>query len=358
MYSDFYSIRSLMSYDRNLFPFRFAIGARGIGKSFQTGTLLANFFKKVKKYRGRHALANPNELLYDDLFIWARLTIKQLATMSDEFLDVKIQTKYKINVRMTAVAGGSYYEIYFNEILMGLGLAIQNAPQYKGGVWQWQRFKYFILDEFQREKKERRTFDIVYNLRSILESVCRFTTRIAEGVDLPYVIFLGNTVDDAIDLLFMFDFVPMKYGLYKLPSKYAIIEYIEDSKVYKERQKVNPLKILSKGDDFTFGERKLKIKDKILDWGMVGSKRYVAHLQITDYLRFEVWRIQNGGLYITNGHVTKKFENKTFTLRRLSANKGTFYSVDFHKLIREYHDRDKIFFDKRITASIFNQNIV
>lgn len=347
-----------MSYDRNKFPFRGIIGARGIGKTYSQSNLLAIFFKKVKKYRARHALNNPNDLLVDDLFIWSRLTMDQLAGMSDNFLKPEIQKKYKIKTRMVAFKKGSAYKIYFNDILMGHGLALQNAPKYKGLNWEWQRYKYFILDEFQRERNERRTFDIVYNLRSILESVCRFTTRIEEGYDIPYVIFMGNTVDEAIDLLLMFDFMPLKYGIYKLPAKQAIIEYIDDSKKYKETQKINPLNVLSKGDDFTFGERKLKVRDKILDWGMVGQKKYLGHLQITDYLRFEVWSIQKGGIYITNDHPTKKFENTVYTLRRLSANKGTFYSVDFHKLIRHHYDIDRIYFDKRITASIFNQNIV
>lgn len=337
-----------MSYDRNLFPYRGLIGARGIGKSYSMQNMIARFYQRV-----RHMLDDPNNV--DDLFIWSRLTMNALKNMAENVLDSKIQRKYNIKAEM--VSRGSYYEFYFNDRLMGLGLALQNAPIYKGGVWQWQRFKYYLLDEFQREKKERRTFDIVYNLRSILESVTRFTTRLEEGYDLPYVIFMGNTVDEATDLLFMFDFMPMKFGMYKLPKSHAIIEFASNSARYDAIQKKNPLKVLSKGDDFTFGERKLKVRDKIIDWRNTGERKYLGHIQMTDYITFEVWSFHKG-IYVSHGLKTAKFENKKFTLHRLAGNKGTYYSVDFHKIIRKYYENNQIYFDKRITASIFNNNVV
>lgn len=347
--SNYYSNRQLMSYDRNKFPYRVVIGVRGFGKTYAMQNMLCNFYHKVKN-------VESNVSNVDDLFIWLRLTDSALSNMRDNILDPKLQKKHNITPRM--VQKDKYYEIYFNDRLMGHAMSLANSPYYKGGIWAWQRYKYVIMDEFQRERRERRTFDIVYNLRSLLESVTRFTTRINEGYDYPYVIFMGNTVDEATDLLYAFDFMPLKYGIYKLKKKYAIIEYAEDSEAYKRLQRKNPLRVLSGGDDFTFGERKLEMKDNILDWRNTGGMRYVAHLQITEYIRFEVWLIKRGSLYITKGHPTAKYQNKVFTLHRLAANRGTYYSIEFHKLIRSNFENNSIYFDKRITAVIFNQNII
>lgn len=346
--SGFYSNRVLMSYDRNKYPYRFAIGSRGRGKSYAFSNLLANHYHRVK-----HLEDDVNGI--DDMFVWVRLTFASLKNMAENVIDSKLQKKHNIQPRM--ISKGDYYEIYFNDKLVGHGMSLDRAPKYKGGVWNWLRYKYFILDEFQREQRERRTFNIVYNLRSLLESVGRFSTRMQEGHDYPYVIFMGNTVDEATDLLFAFDFMPLQHGMYKLPAKMAIIEYFPDGDLYTEHQKINPLGVLREDSDHTFGEKKLKVRDKVIAWNYTGERRYLGHLQINAYIRFEMWTF-NKGLYVSNGIKTAKFENKTFTLRKLEANKGTYYSIDIHKIVRQYHDLNKIYFDKRLTASIFNSNIV
>lgn len=343
--NNFYSNRNIMSFDRNNFPFRFIIGARGIGKTFSTGNLLCNLYHKVKDIP-------PHPLNVDDLFIYYRLKPKQLEMMGDDILDPKLQKKHNIKVRVIDK------RIYFNDRYMGDLLALQDAPNHKGGVWEWSRYKYAIVDEFQLERKERRTFDIIYNLRSSLESVTRFTTRVEEGLDFPIVLFMGNTVDEATDLLYAFDFLPTKYGIYKLKKKNAIIEYVQDGERYRDNQKRNPLRVLNVGDDFTFGERTLKNRDNIIDPQLVGHRRFIAFLHLTEYVRLEVWSTQKGHLYLSRGLPTKKFENRHHVIHRFAANKGTTYNIEFHKLIRKHYAENNIYFDKRITAQIFMKNIV
>ena len=334
-----------MSYDRNIYPFRFIIGARGIGKTYSMQNMLCNFYHKVKDIPN-----NPNNV--DDKFLWIRLTRRAIDRMSDRLLDPKLERKHNIKPELK----GS--KIYYNGREMGDLLALADAPVIKGGNWEWQRYKYIIIDEFQRERKERRTFDIVYNLRSALESITRFTTRIKEGYDYPYIIFMGNTVDEATDVLYQFDFMPIKHGIYKLKKHGAIIEYAANSKLYDEIARKNPLRVLSQGDDFTFGERQLKNRFKVMDWQHVGHLKYIAHLHITDYITFEVWRSQMGFIYISRGLQTRKYHNKHFVLDKFGANKGTMYSIDFHKLIRRSYENDNIVFDKRITAVVFERNLV
>lgn len=347
---EYYSNRKIMSYDRNDYPYKWIIGARGVGKTFSSQNLMCNHYHDIK-----HFPSDPSNV--DDLFLLLRLTDAALANALTNILDSKLQKKH--NIIPKAIQHDKYYSIYFNGRLVGHGMSLQNAPHYKGGTWNWQRYKYVFLDEFQRERRERRTFDVVYNLRSILESVTRFSTRLKEGLDLPHVIGTANTIDEATDILFQFDFMPLKYGIYKLKKKFAIIEYIEDGKAYQRLQKRNPLRVLGADDDFTFGERRISIRDNIIDPLKTGGRRYIGHLQITDYIRFEVWQIQKGNhIYISSGLPTAKWQNRNYTLARLAANRGTTYSVDFHKLIRKNYELNNIAFDKNITAKIFNMNVV
>lgn len=343
-------MRNLMSYDRNDFPYRGIIGARGEGKTYALQNLLLNFYHKVKVIPSR----NYNK---DDLFIWSRLTYGQIQGMTENFLKSELEKKH--NVKAEIVSAGKYhYAIYFNERLMGHLIALGNAPHYKGINWQHQRYRYFILDEFQRERSERRTFDLVYNLRSILESMTRFTYRSKNGLDFPTIIFAGNTVDESTDLLYQFDFMPFEYGIYKLRSKSAVIEYFQDNKSLVESEERSPLAVLNRGDDFTHGEKQLKMRDNVKDYRQMGHLKYMFHLQITDYMTFEVFTSQNGRLYISNGLEFPKYRKKIMTMSRLMANKGTFYNADYHNLLRRQYENNNIYFDKRLTAMLFNQNLI
>src|SRR5690554_5176901 len=109
----YYTLRKLMSYPRNEFTYRFAIGARGIGKTYAVGNLLCNFYHKVKDIP-------PHPLNVDDLFIYYRLKPKQLEMMGDDILDPKLQKKHNIKVEVVNK------KIYFNDRYMGDLLALQD----------------------------------------------------------------------------------------------------------------------------------------------------------------------------------------------------------------------------------------
>lgn len=87
------------------------------------------------------------------------------------------------------------------------------------------------LDEMNREKNEKRTFDIVYAFTNQLENLVRSTKKRLR------VICIGNTLEEASDLLCAFNFIPEKFGRFKLKKKRAVIEYIEPSEAYKQRRK-------------------------------------------------------------------------------------------------------------------------
>lgn len=88
-----------------------------------------------------------------------------------------------------------------------------------------------ILDEMNREANEKNTFDIVYAFTNQLENVLRSTKSKVK------VIMIGNTLEEASDLLANLNFIPDGFGRYKLKSKLAVVDYIKPNEAYLARRK-------------------------------------------------------------------------------------------------------------------------
>lgn len=87
------------------------------------------------------------------------------------------------------------------------------------------------VDEFQREKGEKNTFDILYALTNQLENLVRSTKERVK------VFFMGNTLEEASEILCAFNFIPEDFGLYKLKKKRCVIHYIPPSDLYLKRRR-------------------------------------------------------------------------------------------------------------------------
>lgn len=88
-----------------------------------------------------------------------------------------------------------------------------------------------VLDEMNREQSERNTFDIVYAFVNQLENVLRSTKTKVK------IIMIGNTLEEASDLLTALNFIPDGFGRYKLKRKKAIVDYIKPNEKYLARRK-------------------------------------------------------------------------------------------------------------------------
>ena len=84
---------------------------------------------------------------------------------------------------------------------------------------------------FQLEKSQRRTFDVSYNLVVQLENLVR------SRKEKIRIFFIGNTTEEASDILSMFNFIPQEFGVYKLKSKRCVIDYMPNSEAYNARRK-------------------------------------------------------------------------------------------------------------------------
>ena len=88
-----------------------------------------------------------------------------------------------------------------------------------------------IIDEVALEKGQRRTYDIVYNLKMQIENIVRSERKNVR------VFMMLNQTEDCPELMAMFGFIPVEFGVYKLKRKHCVIDYIPNNKAYDARRK-------------------------------------------------------------------------------------------------------------------------
>lgn len=230
---EFYNLRSILGYDWAIFLL--LLGGREAGKSYATTEFFVRQWRKYKR---------P--------FFWLRLTDtaqeKLLMNNAEKLIDPDIRRKYNIE---TFVKGTNVYEVVkrskpdkngktkiLKMELMARVFALSTFYTDKGsGLFDKDflndpnMYYNIAFDEMNREKNEKNTFDIVYSFTNQLENLIRSTKKRIR------IICIGNTLEEASDLLCAFNFIPEKFGRYKLKSKRAVVEYIEPSEAYKARRK-------------------------------------------------------------------------------------------------------------------------
>lgn len=212
------------------------LGGREAGKSYS----VTNFF--VDQYVNRHI---P--------FYWIRLTdasqSKLLTNNAEKLIDPDLRRKYNLDIytkgdtvfrvlkRGKEKEDGSPGKIVKSEMMCRV-LALSTFYNDKGsGLFDKdflkdENMRYNIcLDEMNREKNERNTFDITYAFVNEIENLIRSTKERVK------IFCIGNTLEEASDLLCSLNFIPEKFGTFKLKSKRTVIQYIEPSQAYLKRRK-------------------------------------------------------------------------------------------------------------------------
>ena len=213
-----YTIRSLLGNQwANWFVM---IGARERGKTFTVQDYVLNCF------------FNPKSKLYHVPFYWMRLndiaiknmTMNNGAKMFEPLLvrkygleDIKVRgdTVFINGIKLCYVFGLSV--AYNNK-----GSALFDAHDFKGAN--------IIVDEVALEKGQRRTFDVCYNLKMQIENIVR-----SERTNVKVFMMLNNT-EECPEILAMFGFVPIEFGVYKLKRKHCVIDYIANNAAYEKRR--------------------------------------------------------------------------------------------------------------------------
>ena len=209
----YYSLRPLLGYEWAWFYV--IIGARGVGKTFST---LDFFLRKWKKEK------IP--------FVWLRLSkvsVDNLLNNNAElFIPHELVKKYDLHLTTKGA------DVFDGEERMARILALSEAPKHKGSaMFEVSDGEWFhcAVDEVEREPGERVLFDIVYNLSSLLETMCRFKT------DKIRIIMTCNALKARNEVCANFNFLPEEFGIYKLKKAHAVIHYCPDSPDYREKRK-------------------------------------------------------------------------------------------------------------------------
>lgn len=218
----FYNIRSILG--NNDCIFYFLLGGPQSGKSYSVTDFYCS--QQVK---------------YGTPFYWIRLTDAQAGKLlnnnAEKLVDPDLRRKYDLDL---VTSGTNVYNVtqrsqpdkktgkckVVKKELFARVLNLSTFYGDKGSGFYDKDYKgwYNIaIDEFQREKGERKTFDILYALVRELENLVRATKSKIR------VFFLGNTLEEASDVLCGLGFVPEKFGRFKLvKNKKKLHQYLKE----------------------------------------------------------------------------------------------------------------------------------
>lgn len=257
--SEFYSLRHMLSY-ANWALFYILLGGRESGKSYSVTNFFCRQFEKKRI---------P--------FTWLRLTEKAAGKLlnnnAEKLVDPDLRRKYNLDL---VTSGNNVYHVterskpdkngktkILKKVLFARVYALSTFYNDKGSIFDKDflndpNMRYNIaIDEFERESGERNTFDIVYSLVNQLENLVRSTKERTK------IFFLGNTLEEASDVLCAFNFIPEKWGIFKLKSKRCVIENIKPSDAYIARRKGTIADILlPKASTFT---NKIETDNTLID---------------------------------------------------------------------------------------------
>lgn len=323
---EWYSLRSILG---NWWAiFYFLLGGREAGKSYAT----TEFFVRQWKLYGRP-------------FYWLRLTDtsqkKLLTNNAEKLIDPDLRRKYNLDL-MTK--GDGVYEVLerddkgkpIKKVLMARVLALSTFYNDKGSGLFDKDFlndpnMYYnvALDEMNREKNEKRSFDIVYAFVNQLENLVRSTKQRLR------VICIGNTLEEASDILSSLNFLPEHFGRYYLKSKRAVIEYIEPSKKYLERRKGTVADILAPNES-TF------TNEISIDTSLVTKQRLIKPTYIIAFTKtekFTVW----------DSNVVAKFNNEKVPVVPMRPYLDEIYNLERVNQIIELWDNRCFLFRNLVT---------
>lgn len=238
----YYELRSILGVDA---MFYILLGSREAGKSYA----VLDFFLKKWKEKGIP-------------FYWLRIaetsTQKLLENKAQKFIDPDLLRKYDLELTVKGC------QVYDHGKPMAKVLSLASMAKTKGVALYDKDFLkdpnmwyHIALDEFQLEQGEKRThFDIMYNLVNQLENLIRSTK------DRVRIFLIGNTLENASDVLVNFNFIPEEFGRYQLKKRRAVIEYMAPTKAYLERRKGTAGDLLA-GETSNFTNKLIQDKSRL-----------------------------------------------------------------------------------------------
>lgn len=345
--NEWYNLRPMLGY-ANWAIFYLLLGGREVGKSYS----VTNFFVDQWKNKGIP-------------FTWIRLTEaasrKLLQNNAEKLVDPDLRRKYNLDL---VTSGNNVYEVKREERivtkkdgseeikkvivekkLMARVYALSTFYNDKGSIFDKDflndlEMRYNIaLDEFQREKGEKNNFDILYALVNQLENLVRSTKERMK------IFFLGNTLEDASDLLCAFNFIPEEWGIFKLKKKRCVIHNIEPSEAYKKRRKGTIADILMpSASTFT---NKRDTDTTLITKQRLKEPNYIVKFTKDKKDWFTIW----------DGNVVKKYNGEKKSVIAMRPYLDEVYSVEITKNMITLFDTRSLMFNNLITFKQYQKQI-
>ena len=261
--SPFYKLRSILGYDWAIYYF--LLGGRMAGKSYAVADFYVSQFLK-----------------YGRPFYWLRLTEagarKMLLNNGEKLIDPDLRRRHNLHLK---TRGENVYNITTDEngvehkTLMCKVLALSTFYSDKGqGIYDYlylrenkKGYYNICLDEMNREANERNSFDIVYAFANEVENIVRNTKHNIR------IICIGNTLQEASDLLCAVNFLPDHFGRFSLVKhKKELIEMIKELKKAKTDEDMRRIE-----KKYTHYKKNGKVDDK---W--FGKRAVIEYMEPTD----------------------------------------------------------------------------
>lgn len=332
---EWYTCRALLGNDwANWF---LMIGAKERGKTFTVQEyVLRSFF-------------NPKSKLYHEPFYWWRLNDAAVKTMlmnngakmfepilvrrfGLENIKVKGDTVYCDDVRTGQKNIKLCYVWGLSTAYNNKGTAVFDAEKFKGVN--------IIVDECALERGQRKTFDVCYNLKVQVDTVVRHERKNVK------IFFMMNNTQECPEVVAMFGFMPINFGIYKLKRKHCVIDYIPNTAAYNKKRK----DALSNEIDTGTGNFTNQVKRDLtlIKKGRLYKPDYIIKFTEDSEDWFTVW----------DGNVICRYHNeKRAQMIAMRRHAAEVFNTQLRDNIIELYDARSFKFHDILTQTLFIKNM-
>ena len=336
--SAFIRLRPLLGYF-NWAEFLFLIGAAQAGKSY----CVADFY--------------VHQFLEDGtVFYWIRLTERQIRQLlqnnAEKLIDPDLRRKYNLDL---TTSGGNVYQVtkrsepdkngktkILEKKLMCRCLALSTFYADKGNGYfdkDYRGWYNIAIDEFQPEKGEKRTFDVVYAFVRQMENLVRNTKSKVR------IIGMCNLLEEASDILCCFNFIPEQFGIYKLKKKRCVIYYVEPSEKYKEMRKGSIADLLLPTSSMYSNQQ--NVDYTLIFKGRLHKPSFIIKFTKDEDDWFTVW----------DSNVIRKYHHEQKQVIAMRPYLDELYTTEQVKNIINRFDTRSFLFSNLITFKKFQKNV-
>ena len=343
--SEWYNLRPLLGNASWGCIFYIILASRQTGKGFCVQDYCLNQWKKnhnnyitwirLREEHAKELLKNNAQKLFEPILVKRYgLNLKTRGSEVYHVIEEEYTTK-KGEVKKREIERIKIAEVYgASTYYKTKGQTLYDADFFKDPKNQ----RLCVVDEFVAEAGES-NFDRGYALVNLLETMFR------NQKDRVKIFMLGNDVSDTSDLLSVFQFIPEQWGVYKLKSKKAVIDYVEPTGKYKEMRKGSIADILM-GNNSTFTNER-DIDKQLIDKRPLVNPLYIIAFSKDKEHWYTVW----------NNNIIKKYNKENKRILPMRPYLDEVYIMEQVKAVVDQFDTRSYHFRDLITFKLFQQDI-